>query len=163
MAMKVKDVMMGTPAYCELETNLGEAAELMASRNCGILPVIDVAHKVIGVVTDRDMCLALAGRTRHPSQIAVREVATRNPYCCKASDELRTAMETMTRRQVRRLPVIRQDGTLEAILSMDNIVLHADADTQKGAPEISDAAIVHTFRGIYGPSLPRVVGDHAVA
>lgn len=57
--MKVKDVMVGTPASCTTETNLGAAVEVLWNQNCGILPVVNEEEKVIGVVTDRDMCIAL--------------------------------------------------------------------------------------------------------
>jgi CBS domain-containing protein len=57
--MKVKDAMMGTPYYCQLDTNLGSAAELMWIGNCGFLPVTGNDGKVVGVITDRDICVAL--------------------------------------------------------------------------------------------------------
>src|SRR5579872_7446501 len=55
--MKVKDVMVGTPASCTSETNLGSAVEILWKQNCGILPIVDAQQKVIGVVTDRTLAL----------------------------------------------------------------------------------------------------------
>lgn len=60
--MRVKDVMMRTAAICSRETNLGEAVEILRNRNCGMLPVVDAEQTVIGVITDRDICIALGTR-----------------------------------------------------------------------------------------------------
>jgi predicted transcriptional regulator len=57
--MKVKDIMMRTAARCHPDTNLGAAVEMMWTRNCGILPVVDAEDKLVGVITDRDICIAL--------------------------------------------------------------------------------------------------------
>ena len=72
--MKVKEVMMGTPYYCQPETNLGSATELMWKANCGFLPVQTPDGKVIGVITDRDICIALGTRNRLAGDVAVGEV-----------------------------------------------------------------------------------------
>lgn len=60
--MKVKEIMMGTPYTCRKNTNLGEATELMWKGNCGFLPMKEVDGKVCGVITDRDLCIALGTR-----------------------------------------------------------------------------------------------------
>ena len=59
---------MRTPAYCGTDTNLGAAIEILWDRNCGILPVVDANQKVVGVVTDRDLCVALGTRNRLPGR-----------------------------------------------------------------------------------------------
>lgn len=66
--MKVIDVMTGTPFYCSPSTNLGSAAELLWNQNCGILPIVD-DQKIVGVVTDRDLFIALGTRNRLPGDI----------------------------------------------------------------------------------------------
>ncbi len=161
--MKVRDAMMRTPAYCSSETNLGAAVEILWNRNCGILPVVDSKQRVIGLVTDRDLCVALGTRNRLPGEITVGEVATGKVYSCRAEDDIRTAMETMARRQVRRLPVVNQDGVLEGILSMDNVILHAKTEAPGRPSELGDADIVLTLKRIYSPQLPEVVTTRAVA
>ena len=161
--MKVQDVMMGTPAYCSPETNLGTATELLWNRNCGMLPVVDAQQKVIGVVTDRDICVALGTRNRLPGDITVREVVSGQVYACQAQDDIHAALETMGRNKVRRLPVINKDGRLEGILSMDNVVLHAESGGWGRAAELSHGEIVNALHRIYGLQLPQVVGKRAAA
>ncbi len=82
--MKVKDIMMGAPYYCQPETNLGSATELMWNANCGFLPVESTDGKVIGVITDRDICMALGTRNRLAGEVTVAEVPTGKLYTCCA-------------------------------------------------------------------------------
>ncbi len=155
--MRVKDVMMGTPASCTPETNLGTAVEIMWQRNCGILPVIDEEKKVVGVVTDRDICIALGTRNQLPGEISVSQVAFGKPYTCKPEEDVRTALATMIQGKVRRLPVINSEGKLEGILSMDDVVLHSDARITGKVSELSHDNVVETLKMVYAPQLPRVV------
>jgi CBS domain-containing protein len=159
--MKVQDAMMGTPIYCRPETNLGSAIELLWERNCGILPIVDAKQKVIGVVTDRDLCVALGTRNRLPGQITVGEVATGEVHSCRGQDDIHAALQTMAKMRVRRLPVVNEEGILEGILSMDNVVLHTESATRGRKPELSDEDVVNALRQIYGPLLPQIVETRA--
>jgi CBS domain-containing protein len=156
--MKVRDVMVGTPVWCSFETNLGAAVEKLWNQNCGILPIVDAQEKVVGVVTDRDICIALGTRNRLPGEITVGEVTTTGKlYSCKPDDDIRTALQTMGEKKVRRLPVMNVAGKLEGILSMDDIVLHADARN----PELSYEDVVRTLKKLYSPQLPELVQQRA--
>ncbi|HUJ82281.1 MAG TPA: CBS domain-containing protein [Candidatus Acidoferrales bacterium] len=155
--MKVQDVMMRTPVYCRPETNLGSAIEMLWVRNCGMLPIVDARQKVIGVVTDRDLCVALGTRNRPAGQITVGEVATGEAYTCRSGDDIHVALQAMANNRVRRLPVVNEDGVLEGILSMDNVVLHTETGSWGRQAELSDEDVVKTLREIYGPRLPQVV------
>src|SRR6185436_3224169 len=126
--MKVRDLMTGNPKCCGPDTNLAEAIESLWANDCGILPVIE-AGKLTGVVTDRDLCVAVGTRNCRPSDTTVRDVATRSVQTCAPDDDVDTAMAIMRRAQVRRLPVI-QDGKLIGILALNDIILaaaHRDA------------------------------------
>ncbi|MGH9681293.1 MAG: CBS domain-containing protein [Candidatus Acidiferrales bacterium] len=155
--MKVKDVMMRTPASCDASTNLGAAVEILWNRNCGILPVADAQGKLAGVVTDRDLCIALGTRNRLPGQLTVGQVVSGEVFTCNAEDEIGDALNTMARKKVRRLPVINKDGQLEGILSMDDIVLHAETGTEGKARGLSSDTILHTLKQLYFPELPVVL------
>jgi len=155
--MKVQDAMMGTPVYCSPETNLGSAIELLWECNCVILPIVDAKKKVIGVVTDRDLCVALGTRNRLPGQVTVGEVASGEVHSCHGRDDIHTALQTMANKRVRRLPVVSEDGILEGVLSMDNVVLHTESAGWSRKPELSDEDVVNTLRRIYGPQVPQVV------
>jgi CBS domain-containing protein len=159
--MKVQDVMMRTPASCSPETNLGAAVEILWNRNCGMLPVVDARQKVIGVVTDRDLCVALGTRNKLPGRMTIGEVAREEVYTCRAQDDIRAALQTMAEHKVRRLPVVTQSGILEGILSMDNVILHANTGSWGGTSDLSHEDVIKTLQRIYGPSLPQVVRQEA--
>jgi len=159
--MKVQDVMMRTPACCSPETNLGAAVELLWTRNCGMLPIVDAKKKVIGVVTDRDLCVALGTRNRRPGEITVGEVASGDVYLCHEEDNIHDALQEMARNRVRRLPVVNDEGVLVGILSMDDVVLHAEGGLWARSAELTDEDVVKTLRQIYGPRLPQVVHSRA--
>jgi CBS domain-containing protein len=154
--MKVKEVMMRTAASCNGETNLGEAVEVLWNRNCGILPVVDAEQKVIGVITDRDICVALGTRNRLPGDVTVGEVASGKLFACRPEDDIRSAMTSIGEAKVRRLPVVTADGKLEGILSMDDIVTHSEIRSGKAASELSYDDVVETLKAVYQPYLPEV-------
>jgi predicted transcriptional regulator len=155
--MKVKDIMMGTPYYCQLETNLGSATELMWNANCGFLPVESVDGKVIGVITDRDICIALGTKNRPAGEITVAEVMTGKLYSCSPDDDIHMALQTLRKATVRRLPVVAQNGTLVGVLSMDDILLRAEPSSVGKEPELSSDEVVRTFQSITQRRVPEMV------
>ncbi len=161
--MRVKDVMTGTPYYCGLGSNLGSAVELMWNGNCGFLPVVDVEGKVAGVITDRDICIALATRGRPAGEITVEEVMTRNLFSCKPEEDIHTALQTMRDAKVRRLPVIARDSGLVGIVSMDDLVMHAEPRGMGKAPELSCEEVVKAYQAVMQRRSPAVYKGGAVA
>lgn len=140
--MKVKDIMTGEVRTCSPDTNLAAAAALMLDGDCGVLPVV-VDGKLVGVVTDRDMYIALATRDKRASEIAVREVVQTPVYTCGPDDDIQTALETMKQYRVRRLPVEGFGGTIMGIVSMNDIVLV----TGPRKP-VHDADVVSTLQAV---------------
>jgi CBS domain-containing protein len=161
--MKVKDVMMGTPACCTAETNLGVAVEILWNRNCGILPIVNAEQKVVGVVTDRDICIALGTRNRLAGEIAVGQVTSGKVFACKPEDDVRAALTTMAQAKVRRLPVTNADGKLEGILSMDDVVAHSETRIPGKTSELSHDDVVDTLKRVYRVELPEVVQQKTAA
>jgi CBS domain-containing protein len=161
--MKVKDVMMRTAAGCSADTNLGAAVEIMWNRNCGILPIVDAQAKVSGVITDRDICVALGTRNRLSGEITAGEVASGKIFSCHPDDDIRAALATMSQARVRRLPVINAEGMLAGILSMDDVVLHSEAGKVGRAVELSHDEVVETLKKLYRQALPELVQKKAAA
>lgn len=147
--MKVSDIMTRMPASCTPETNVGAAVEILWNRNCGMLPLVNAEREVVGVVTDRDLCIALGTRNRLPGDITVGEIASGKVYSCKSNDNIGAALTTMAQLKVRRLPVLNAQGKLEGILSMDDIVAHAQAKSPGRVPELSYEDVVETLRKLY--------------
>jgi CBS domain-containing protein len=122
--MKVRDIMTAEPKCCEPDTNLATATELMWKADCGALPVVHDG-KLAGIITDRDICIALGTRNRPAAEIAVRDVASRKLQTCTIDDDVSAAIATMRRAKVHRLPVVSGGGKLEGILALNDLVLAA--------------------------------------
>jgi CBS domain-containing protein len=161
--MKVKEVMMGTPYYCQPESNLGSATELMWNANCGFLPVEVSDGKVIGVITDRDICIALGTRNRLAGDVTVSEVMSGKLYSCAPDDDIHMALETMKEEKVRRLPVIAKNGPLVGVVSMDDILLRAEPTRMGKEPELSTDEVVRTYRAITQRQVPQVAAKQATS
>ena len=152
--MKVKDVMMGTPYCISLQANLGMATELMWKGNCGFLPVVDAEKKVCGVVTDRDICVALGTRNQTAGEVCVEEVVQRKVYACNPEDDVHIALQTMREGHVRRLPVVDASKNLAGVVSMDDILVHAEPSSFGNEPELSANEVVRAYRTIMKKDLP---------
>ena len=139
--MKVRDIITTDVSSCQPETTLAAVAQTMWERDCGILPVVTSEGRVIGMITDRDICMAVATKARTADRISVREVTAGTVYVCLA--DTGAALETMKTQKVRRLPVVDDQGHLKGILSMNDIVLHANA--RRG---VAPTDIVGALKGI---------------
>jgi CBS domain-containing protein len=125
--MKVRDLMTSKVRSCRLETNLAEVGKEMWEGDCGALPVVNDEGRVTGIITDRDIAIALATRGRPAGEVAVREVTGDRAQTCLADDDATVALETMKAYKVRRLPVVDADGHLRGVLSLNDVVTHAGA------------------------------------
>jgi CBS domain-containing protein len=161
--MKAREVMTGTPYYCQPETNLGSATELMWNANCGFLPVEAADGKVIGVITDRDICIALGTRGWPSGDVTVAEVMSGKLCSCAPDDDIHVALQTLREGKVRRLPVIAADGSLVGVISMDDVLLRTEPLSLGKEPELSSDEVVRTFRAITQRQVPEVVRKQATA
>ena len=152
--MKVKELMTVDVRTCTSDTTVAEAAHLMWEGDCGILPVVDEGE-LTGVVTDRDMYIALATQNQRASWLKVGAVATKKPVTCVPEDDVHAALATMKQARVRRLPVVGFGGTVLGILSMNDIVLAAGA-----GKALASEDVVSTLQAICGRHHP---APHVVA
>jgi CBS domain-containing protein len=111
------------PLTCTPETTLAVAARFMRDADYGMLPVIDPHGQLAGIITDRDICLALAGTNRNALHGGVHEVMTRKVLSALVDEDVRSALATMTSARVRRLPVRDGSGLLKGMLSIEDIVV----------------------------------------
>lgn len=148
--MKVQDLMTTNAITCGPNTNLATAAGLMWDNNCGSLAVTNDDGKVIGLITDRDICIAVATRQRLASEILVSEVITGEVWACAPQDGIRNLLQLMRHARVRRLPVISDDGVLQGIVSISDLVLHAEEAQGKQKPELSLQDAIGTLKAVCG-------------
>jgi CBS domain-containing protein len=121
--MKVKDAMKGTPIVCcTPDTTLQEAARMMEVANCGVLPVLDEEERVIGIVTDRDICLSLGREfSWSHSHTPVYEIMTEDVHCVNESENLTSALKKMRVNFIGRLPVVDKCGRVKGMLSIHDL------------------------------------------
>lgn len=146
--MKVKEIMTPSATAIWLTESLADAAKLMWDNDCGVLPIIKDGRKVIGMITDRDICMAMAMRDATPSSVSVEEVMTGQVYAVKPEDDVDLALQEMQEHRIRRLPVVNTEGELEGILSMNDIVLKAKKSNTTAADAIKYSDVVKTYQAI---------------
>ena len=148
--MKVREVMTDRVTSCSPNTNLAAVAGLMWDNDCGVLPVLDDDGKVVGMITDRDTCIAVATKNRLASDILVSEVMSSPIHTCHPDNDIEDALQIMQDGNVLRLPVINDDGALQGMLSVYGIVLHAGNGKGGRNQALSAERVISTLKGISG-------------
>ncbi len=143
--MKVQDVMVKGVRFCTPDTNLATVAKFFWEQGCGALPIVENG-RAIGMITDRDVSIALGTRNAKAGETFVRDVALPKVFFCLPQDDIHVALNTMRAQQVRRLPVVDYEGALAGILSLDDIVLFAE---DKPIGELTYTDVVDTMKSIY--------------
>jgi CBS domain-containing protein len=161
--MRVHDVMKQAAVCCRSDAKVGAAVELLRVNNCGMLPVVGNSGKLEGVVTDRDICIAMGTRNRLAGDLTVAEIAIKNVVTCKPEDEIHEALHTMAEKHIRRLPVVDNHGVPQGILSMDDIITHGDLNKWQGCCELSAEEIIRALKRLYSRKLPMTCARSAVA
>lgn len=148
--MKVREVMTDELTFCSPNTNLAAVAGLMSDRDRGVVPALDDTGKVVGMITDRDICIAVATKRRLASDISVDEAMSRVVYTCQPDDDLKDALRIMQHCNVMRLPVINDKGTLQGVLSIYNLVLQVGSNTGGRRQSLSAEQVINAIKGISG-------------
>jgi CBS domain-containing protein len=126
--MRIREVMTTSPRWCLLTDSASKVAGIMKDINAGIIPVVEneQGRRLIGVVTDRDLCLEVSAESRDPAAVPVKDCMTRTLICCAPEDDVGRAIELMRDNQIRRIPIVDQQGTLQGIVSMADLLHRAD-------------------------------------
>jgi CBS-domain-containing membrane protein len=141
--MLVKNLMNKPVIACEPWDTTQAAATLMKTYSVGALPVVsDLDDPLLeGIVTDRDLCIAIVAAAASSKQIAAGDVMTRVPVTCLPEDSLEECLELMRNSQVRRIPVVDDRGRCLGIVSQADISRYASpSEVARTLREISDAA-----------------------
>lgn len=123
--MRIDQLMTRNVSTCTRHDVLARAAQIMWEHDCGIVPVVDDGGVVVGMITDRDICMAAYLQGRTLSEIPVGIAASHVVYAVHPSDSPQTAEKVMQEHQVRRLAVIDDDGRLVGVLSLNDLARHA--------------------------------------
>jgi CBS domain-containing protein len=120
--MKARDLMTENPSCITPETTARQAARLMDEQDCGSLPVVesDSSRRLVGVITDRDLTVRVLARGASPDT-PVREVMTSNVTSCNAGDSLDAVEDAMATHQVRRIPIVDDQGKVIGVVSQADL------------------------------------------
>ena len=130
MAESIRDFMTKDPRSVESSSNVVEAARLMRDVDAGIIPVVE-GEKLVGAVTDRDIAIRVVAEGKSAESTTVGEIASRELVTIDPQQDLDEALRLMAQHQVRRLPVVEEDGKLVGIVAQADIARNA-SDTQTG-------------------------------
>jgi CBS domain-containing protein len=138
MAQSVRDLMTGNPCSIDADKSVAYAAKMMRDEDVGLAPIVE-GDKLIGTVTDRDIAVRVVAEGKDPEQTTVREVASTNLVTIDPQQDLDEALSLMAKHQVRRLPVVEEDGRLVGVVAQADVArIGDDARTGQVVQKISD-------------------------
>ena len=131
---KCSEVMTREPVCCEPGDSVVQVAMLMKSEDVGSIPVVDSRdeRKLIGIVTDRDLVVNVLAGGMAVDRATVRDAMTANPESCRENEDVKKAVELMADRQVRRMPIVDEEGRLRGIISQADVATRVKRDVTTG-------------------------------
>jgi CBS domain-containing protein len=130
MTESIRDIMTPNPRSVESNASVVDAARIMRDEDVGIVPVVE-GDRLVGTVTDRDIAIRVVAEGKNPESTTAGEVASRELVTIDPQQDLDEALRLMARHQVRRLPVVEEDGKLVGVVAQADIAKHA-SDEQTG-------------------------------
>lgn len=150
--MKVKDLMAIDVKFCETYNTLNTAAQTMWDNDIGCVPVVDKDHRVIGMLTDRDICMAAYIQGSPLAALLVTSAMSKQVFSCAPDDDITAAEKLMREKQVRRLAVIDAQGRLAGVISLNDIAREGEREAEtKRTREVSDAEIARVMASVCAP------------
>jgi CBS domain-containing protein len=137
MGASIRDTMTSNPRTIETSTPVAEAARLMSSEDVGSLPIVE-GDRLVGMLTDRDITVRVVAEGMDPQSTKAGDVASRDVVSVDPQQQLDEALRLMAQHQVRRLPVVEEDGRLVGIVAQADVATAGqDARTGQVVEEIS--------------------------
>ena len=137
--MKTSEIMTSDPACCKEDQSLQDAATLMVENDCGQIPVVDDEGGLVGVITDRDVCCRAIAEGMS-AETRVGDVMTRSVVSVTPDTSLEDCLASMEKNQVRRVPVIDDDGKCCGMVSQADVArTGSDAKTAELVQEVSQS------------------------
>jgi len=150
--VKVKDLMATNVKSCAAYNTLNTAAQTMWENDIGCVPIVDNDRRVLGMLTDRDVCMAAYIQGVPLTGSLVTSAMSKPVFFCAPDDDIASAEKLMREKQVRRLAVIDAQGCLAGIISLNDIAREGERETQsKKTREVSDAEIARVMASVCAP------------
>jgi CBS domain-containing protein len=137
MGKNVHEIMTSNPLTIDADKSVAEAARMLKDEDVGLAPVVE-RNKLVGTLTDRDIVLRVVAEGKDPQSTPVRDVVSTNLITIDPRQDLDDALALMARHQVRRLPVVQEDGSLVGVVAQADIARYAkEKQTGEMVEEIS--------------------------
>jgi len=147
--MKAKDLMRRDVVTCRHDVRLDIAARAMRERDCGAVPVVDRDGRLVGMITDRDICMAALTKGKRLDEILVEPVMTNSPRYCRPDDSIAEVLLVMREGQVRRFPIVQDERRVVGIISMNDLARQADRElTGAVQQQVGTGAVMRTLATI---------------
>jgi CBS domain-containing protein len=122
--------MTSNPCTIDADKPVAYAAKMMRDEDVGLAPIVE-GDKLIGMLTDRDIAIRVVAEGRDPGHVTVKEVASKQVVTIDPQQDLDEALRIMAKHQVRRLPVVEEDGKLVGVVAQADVAREGD-DAQTG-------------------------------
>jgi CBS domain-containing protein len=122
-AQPVRTIMTGSPATCSPSDSLKRAAEVLWNADCGMVPVVESDGRLVGVVTDRDICMTSFFRDQPPSALNVGETMSHHLLTAHPDDSIESVVHLMADKQTRRVPIVENDRLI-GVVALADIARH---------------------------------------
>jgi CBS domain-containing protein len=137
MAKTITDVMSVNPCSIDADKPVAHAAKMMKDEDVGLAPIVE-GNRLVGTLTDRDIVTRVVAEGRDPQSVTVREVASTQLVTIDPQEDLDEALRLMASNQIRRLPVVEEDGRLIGVVAQADIAREAkEKETGELVQEIS--------------------------
>jgi CBS domain-containing protein len=134
---QIRDVMTSKPCSIDADKTVAYAAKMMRDEDVGLAPIVE-GDRLVGTVTDRDIAIRVVAEGRDPEATSVQEIASTDLVTVDPQQDLDEALRLMAKNQVRRLPVVEEDGRLVGVVAQADVARHAsDEQTGEVVEEIS--------------------------
>jgi CBS domain-containing protein len=147
--MKIENVMSSQVISCGPDDSLNRAAQLMWEKDCGCLPVVDEEGEVIGIITDRDICMAAYTRGVSLRDASVASAMSHPVISCRAEDSISQVEQIMKEHRIRRIPVLDALDGLVGMVTLGDLARGAEAHGLRGA--ITAPGVTRTLATICEP------------
>jgi CBS domain-containing protein len=149
--MEVHQLMKHPVVSCEQNDTLETAARIMWENDCGCVPVRDGEGRLVGMITDRDVCMAAYLQGGPLRTLYVGSAMSRDVFSVRPDSTVAECQAIMRAQQVRRLPVVDDAGRLVGILSLNDVVRSADVDSSRKKGEVTLAGVGKTLQSVSQP------------
>jgi len=136
MGKSIREIMTSNPSTVQADATVVDAARVMRDDDTGIVPIVE-NERLVATITDRDIAVRVVAEGRD-AESSVREIASTDLVTIDPQQELDEALRLMAQHQVRRLPVVEEDGRLVGIIAQADVARESDdARTGELVEEIS--------------------------